>query len=156
MDDRQTRAQALLDEFKGADSVYGLNCFDQLGGLASALGSRVSVVTSGVGKEWGTHVHDATRSALDAGGVTFAGEPIAGPLPNAPFEDVYRIADALAAQEPEVAVAVGGGSTIDCTKVAIAHWVLRDRFPDLRDYFGMGQVSRLLAETGRTIPPIVA
>ena len=154
--DNKTRARALLREFKGDSYISGLNCFDRVGEQAASLGKRASVVTSGVGKPWGAPLHAATRAALDAAGVTLAGDPIKGARPNAPMEDVLRIAGQLKAQDADVVVAVCGGSGIDATKAATAYWLLGDKHPDLNDYFGVGQVSAMLEAEGRTMKPIVA
>jgi alcohol dehydrogenase class IV len=146
----------MLREFKGEDYVFGLGCFDRLGGLAASLGKRASVVTSGVGKPWGVPLQEATRQSLAAAGVTLAGETIPGAAPNAPREDVARIAEALAAQDPDVVVSVGGGSGIDAVKCALARVALADRYPNLDDYFGMGEVTRMLEAAGRKLKPLLA
>jgi len=157
MADKKQQAAALLKEFKGDNYVFGLGCFDRLGELAASFGSRVSVVTSGLGKDWGLPIHEATRDSLAGAELEPAGEFIPGARPNSPREDVFRITEALAAQQPEVVVAVGGGSGIDATKAAVAHLVLRDRYPQqFDDYFGVGQVSRMLEESGSAMVPIVA
>lgn len=156
MADVNAEARALLRQFKGDDYIYGVNCFSRVGEQVAALGTRVSVVTSGVGKPWGEALHQATADALAAARVTLAGEPIRGAAPNSPTEDVFRLAEALRAQRPEVVVSVGAGSTIDCTKAAVAYWTLGDQYPDLMEYFGVGSVSAMLAETGRVLVPVVA
>lgn len=156
MTEKKREAAGLLRRFKGDSYIYGLGCFGRLGELAGSLGARAAVVTSGFGKEWGKPIHDATRVALDKAGVKLAGEPIRGARPNAPREDVFRIADALAEQDPEVVVSVGGGSGIDATKAAVAYLALRDKHPELTECFGVGQVSKLLEETGRAMLPMVA
>ena len=156
MSDNKDQARQLLKAFKGDDFINGLGCFHRLGEQAAALGKRAAVVTSGVGKDWGRPIHDATRKALDAAGVDMAGEPIPGARPNAPREDVFRIADAIRERDPDVLVAVGGGSGIDCAKAAAAYLALGDLHPDLMDYFGVGQVSAMLAASGRRLLPIVA
>jgi len=149
-------AAALLRAFKGDDYVFGLGCFDALGGQVAAFGRRASVVWSGVGKDWGTAVHAATADALDRAGAKPAGEPIAGARPNAPREDVFRIAAALVDQDPDVVVCVGGGSCIDAAKAAAAYAGLGDRYPEIDAYFGVGQVSLMIEDTGRSMLPVVA
>ncbi|MBN2296925.1 MAG: iron-containing alcohol dehydrogenase [Pirellulales bacterium] len=156
MNDRKQRAAALLREYNGDKYVFGLGCIDRLGELAGRFGRRASVITSGVGKSWGSTLHEATRKALDAAGIELAGEPITGALPNSPLEDVYRQSQELARQQPEVVVITGGGSCIDAAKAAVAHLALGDIHPDLDDYFGVGELSRMLQEAGRTMLPMVA
>ncbi len=156
MDERFVRANSLLAEFKGDDYVHGLECFDRLGPLATSLGTRAAVVTSGVGAAWGAPVHEKTRAALAAADVTMIGELIPGPAPNAPREDVRRIADAIAERDADVVVAVGGGSTIDATKAATAMNALGEKHPDIEEYFGVGKVSAMLEAESAAMKPLVA
>ena len=156
MNERMMQAASLLKEFKGDDYIFGLDCFDRLGELTAPLGRRVSVVTSGVGKPWGAALHDATGKALVAANLRPAGDVIVGPRPNAPIVDVYRLADAIRVQNPEVVVSVGGGSNIDAVKAAIAIGVLGEYCSSLHDLFGMGKVAALLEEHGKTLIPLVA
>lgn len=154
--DQRRQAEALIHRFKGDAYVHGLQCFSRLGEHARELGSRAAVVTSGFGKLWGAPLHEETRNSLEAAGLSIAGDFIAGARPNAPKEDVARIADALELQSPDFVVAVGGGSGIDAVKAAVAYVVLRADYPDLNDYFGVGQVSKLLKASGKHMPPILA
>ena len=154
--DEKEQAAGLLRELKGDDYVFGLGCFDRLGGLAAGLGRRALAIVSGLGADWAAPVHQAIRASLAAAGVELAGDLVRGARPNAPREDVFRIAEEIAARRPDVIVSVGGGSGIDAAKAAAAYAALADRCPDLDAYFGVGQVSRMLAEAGRQMPPIVA
>ncbi|HOZ45175.1 MAG TPA: iron-containing alcohol dehydrogenase [Candidatus Hydrogenedentes bacterium] len=156
MTEQSRRAYALLDEFKGGAYVRGIHCFGRLGALVAEMGRRASVVASGFGKPWGATLHEAIGCSLAAAEVSLCGDLVRGARPNAPREDVFRIADALRAQDAEVVVAVGGGSVIDAAKAAVAYNALRDIHPDLDAYFGVGQVSALLEASGRSMKPIVA
>ena len=125
------KARELLRGFKGDDYVFGLHCFGRLGGLVAALGRKAAVVAGGVGKDWGGAIHEKTRASLAAAGVEILGELIPGAKPNAPREDVRRIAGELRERKPEVVVAVGAGSTIDATKAAAAMAVLGESHSDI-------------------------
>jgi len=156
MADKKQQAAELLRQFKGDNFIFGLGCFDQLGNQAASFGKKASVVFSGLGKEWGKPIHEASLAALDSAGVQLAGEPMRGAAPNSPKDDVFRIAKTLAEQQPEVVVSIGGGSNIDATKAAIAYLTLSDKYPKLNDYFGIGLVTKMLEETGRKLLPMVA
>lgn len=156
MHEKKRQARELINVFKGDDYIYGLDCFDRLGGQAAALGRRAAVVISGVGKDWAAPVHQAVRRSLRAASVTVAGEFIPGAAPNSPREDVIRVAAALHERQPDVVVSVGGGSGIDGTKTSVAYHALGDLHPDLMDYFGVGRVSAMLDQSGRRLLPLVA
>ncbi len=150
------KARELLSSFKGDSFVFGVDCFAQLGTQTAELGKRAMVITSGIGREWGKRIHEATRKALVEAGVELAGEFVHGVAANTPFEDVFRLADAIADQQPDVIVTVGGGSNLDAAKAAIAWYTFRDHNPDFQSYFGVGNVTRMLEETGRELVPLVA
>jgi len=157
MTDKKASAREFLREFKGDAYVYGLDCSERLGELVKRHGARPAVVMSGLGKDWAEQVRSKTQTSLAAAGLAPVGEPIKGPAPNAPREDVCRIRDALAERDPDVLVAVGGGSLIDGVKAASALLTLGTEHPDIDAYFGVGQVSKLLADTGAgQLRPLVA
>ena len=94
--------------------------------------------------------------SLRAKGVGF--EEIMGSRPNAPREDVYRLALQVARSRPEVIVAVGGGSTIDAAKAANvlatyspaevkASLQCQPRQQHLDPYFGVGNVTKVREQT---------
>ncbi len=153
MSEIKQRAAERLRGWRGEDYVFGLDCFDRLGGQVASLGRRASVITSGLGAAWAEPIRAAIRASLASAGVEQAGDPIGGARPNSPREDVARLRDALAAQEPEVVVVVGGGSGIDAAKAAVADWTLG---AGLDAYFGVGRVGAMLRKTGATLRPLVA
>ena len=156
MTDGRRHAAEMLRRFKGDTYAFGLGCFDRLGGLVAGVGRRAAVIAGGWGKDWGRAIHDATRASLAGAGVDVVGELIPGARPNSPAEDVLRIAAELACRECDVVVAVGAGSTIDAAKAAAAYATLGREHLGLGDYFGVGQVTVMLAAAGRSMPPIVA
>lgn len=149
------RARALLRQFKGDDYIFGLQVFDQLGALVRSVGRRVVVVSSGLGSPWGQPIHERVRLLLDEAGVEIAGDFVAGARPNTPREDVVRIAEAIAAQRPDVVVAVGGGSLLDAVKPATAMAVLGSKYQDVADYIGIGRVTQMVEQEGVAMVPIV-
>ncbi|NLE37022.1 MAG: iron-containing alcohol dehydrogenase [Pirellulaceae bacterium] len=156
MRENKQKARDLIQAFKGADYVHGLDCLDRLGEQTTALGRRTLVIADGVGDDWASPIHEAVRASLSSATVAPADEFVAGAAPNAPREDVFRLAQAIARQDPEVVVVVGGGSSIDAAKAAVAYHALGDLHPELMDYFGVGQVSAMLAASGRRLLPVVA
>ena len=145
-----SKAQALLREFKGDSYLYGAGVLPRVGGVIASLGKRpVLVRDTFPGSE--TFVQ-TIRSAATLARAPLIGE-VDGAGPNAPREDLFRIADALKDLDPDVIVSFGGGSTIDATK---AGEVLRTLGGGIDDYFGTGQVTQALAGSGKTLTPHVA
>ncbi len=146
----------LLNIFKGRHYINGIDCISRVGPLAASHGKRVSVVALSIGKVWSRPVQDAVQKALVDAGLQLVGDMIEGARPNAPTNDVYRMATAIADQDPDVVVTIGGGSSIDATKAAVAYHTFRDKYPELNDYFGVGKVTQMMEKYNRKLIPIVA
>jgi alcohol dehydrogenase class IV len=143
-------AGRLIAQFKGDSYAHGVSVLPRVGPSAAALGRRAALVqdnSPGLSAYAGT-IHDS----LSAAGVKLLGV-VPGAAPNAPREDVARIAAALAELAPDVVVSFGGGSTIDATKAAIVLWNLGG---DIDRYFGTGQVTQTLQTSGKRLTPHVA
>ena len=125
----------------------------------AGLGKRVSVVTVGeifsmVGSNTGGRsIMEYLKENLASAGLILAGDPIEGARPNAPSEDVFAIARRIKEQCPDVVLSLGGGSTTDAVKAAIAVHGLGDIYPDIDGYFGTGQVTEMLASQDRKLLP---
>lgn len=143
----------MLRGFKGEQYTFGLNVLDQMGEKIARLGKRVTVVFDGLGQTWTAVLVRRTEQLLKESGLVLAGEFIPGARPNAPREDVAFIAGKIREQNPDVVVSVGGGSTIDAVKAAIAECALADKYPDIDAYFGTGEVGKMLAAEKRTLLP---
>jgi alcohol dehydrogenase len=144
------QAKALLKTFKGDSYLYGTGVLADVGAVIASLGKRpVLVRDTFPGSE---PFVQTIRESAAAAGVPLIGE-IDGAGPNAPREDLYRIMASLKELDPDVVVSFGGGSTIDATK---AGEVLRTLGGGIDDYFGTGQVTQALAESGKTLTPHVA
>lgn len=147
---RFDNARRLIAQFKGDRYIHGLGVLPQAGALARQLGRTAALICDA---NVGLGAHGNTiRQSLAASGVNVAGE-LSGAAPNAPREDVFRIAAALAEMRPEAVVSFGGGSTIDAVKAAIVLWNLGG---DLDGYFGTGMVTKALAPMGRPLTPHLA
>ncbi|MBN1640326.1 MAG: iron-containing alcohol dehydrogenase [Anaerolineae bacterium] len=144
-------ADRLLHDFKGEAYVHGSGVLGEAGRLAAALGQRAALVRSTYG---GSDALVATvRASLAAAGVDLVGE-VAGAQPNAPREDLYRIAAALDELAYDLLVVLGGGSTIDAAKAAEVLRTLGTRAID--PFFGTNQVSAALAGAGAALTPTLA
>lgn len=146
-------ARRLIREFKGDAYAFDAGALERGGALAAQL-ARQAVIVCGSSAA-SRRVADQVKRSLRAAGVEVIGE-IAGARPNAPREDVIRIASKLResrAQDPQVVVAIGGGSAIDAVKAAN---VLVTLGGEVDDYFGVGRVTEALAASERELLPPLA
>lgn len=147
---RFNKARALLAAFKGDKYVHGFGVLGRTGPVASALGTHAVLVRDNfpAGKKY---VRTVTESLTAAGVEILA--VVDGAAPNAPREDLARVAAQLKQYGPDVIVSFGGGSTIDVAKAAE---VLRTLGGEVDQYFGVGLVTKALAASGKKLTPHVA
>jgi alcohol dehydrogenase len=143
-------ARTLLQEFKGTAYLYGPGVLPGVGQVVAGLGTK-PVLIRGTFPDSDGYVREI-HASLAAAGAEAIGE-VRGARPNAPREDVHRLAHELADLNPDVVVTFGGGSTIDAAKAAE---VLRTLGGEIDDYLGTGLVSQVLARSDRTLTPHVA
>jgi alcohol dehydrogenase len=144
------KARDLLHEFKGDTYLFGMGVLSQVGAVVASLGERpVLVRDTFPGSDGFVHT---IRESVEGAGTALARE-VEGAGPNAPREDLLRIADELKALEPDVIVSFGGGSTIDATK---AGEVLRTLGGDIDSYFGTGLVTKAVESSAASLTPHVA
>ncbi len=152
----ESRAEELLKGWKGENYAFGVDVLDKVGEFASRFGRRTVLVITQYGEEGGVWlnpwIENITRS-LKAKGLD-SGEPIKGAGPNAPREDVYRIALAISKAKPDSIIAVGGGSTIDAAKAASV--LVSYDGSDVEPYFGTGEVSKVSEKNGKPTLPVIA
>jgi alcohol dehydrogenase class IV len=144
------KAEELLREFKGDAYIHGVGVIDQVGPAVSGLGRRAVLVADAF--PGSARFIQQIHQSLKAAGVEEAGE-IKGAHPNAPQEDLYRIAGEIAALNPDVLISFGGGSTIDAVKSGEVLWKLGGK---IDQYFGTELVSKALQESGKALPAHVA
>ncbi len=144
------KAESLLKEFKGDNYLHGMDVLDKIGPAVSGAGKRALLAADRFpGSD--NFIDQVCGSLQDAGVELVALIP--GAKPNAPREDVARIARALAEAAPEVIISFGGGSTIDAVKAAEVLHVLGG---EVDAYFGTGLVSQKLAASGKKMAPHMA
>ncbi|MDR1090242.1 MAG: iron-containing alcohol dehydrogenase [Prevotella sp.] len=153
MEKIKQEAIQLLIGFKGDKYIFGTGVFSRLGTEVAKLGKKVSVIIDGLGYEWASSIIRGVEQSVSSAGLTITGDYIHGARPNAPREDVFAIAEKIKEQKPDAVLSFGGGSTTDAVKAAIAFHCLGDKYPDIDDYFGTGEVSKMLAETKRNMLP---
>ena len=144
------QARALIRQFKGDTYLAGGGVLEQSGAMVARGGKRAAFV---VREHPGSQPYlDAIRRSLADAGVQIV-EEIVGAGPNAPRDDLFRIADALRALDYDLLLSFGGGSNIDAAKAAD---VLVRLGGEIDDYFGTGMVSSQIEKTGKRLTPHVA
>jgi alcohol dehydrogenase len=159
-------ARRMLMEWKGESYTFGFDVLEKTGEYAGKFGKRALLIVAELGEPWVSGFLQAVKDSLRAKGVE--SETIAGSRPNAPREDLYRLALHIARFRPDVIVALGGGSTIDAAKAAN---VLATFSPEevqtilqapaaladaIDPYFGVGIVSKVKSRSGKNLIPLVA
>jgi alcohol dehydrogenase class IV len=160
MADVISRARAILKEFKGDAYAFGLDVLDKIGPFAADLAKR-----AGGGKkvmfvgplqfDWFTPYKDRAFKYLADAGLEVV-DAVRGAAPNAPFVDVYRIHSHIMHKRPDVMVVMDSGSSIDAVKAASMLATLGDITPEIDPFFGVGKVTEVCQQTGRTIMPVLA
>ena len=147
----------ILRQFKGGDEyIFGLQCLDRLGKMVRSVGHRVTVVSSGFGRPWGKTLRTTIENTFCQNGIELAGPFIQSASPNTPKEDVFRIAEELREQSPDVVVAVGGGSCIDAVKAALVWVQAEEKVSSLDAFYGNRKVSQFLEKNGGKLIPLTA
>ncbi len=148
------KALELLHGWKKESYAFGIGSLPKVGDFAELAGtSTILVVTGWKTEKWINQFVDEVKSSLRKKGIAIR-DVISGARPNAPREDVYRIANQISKMKPDSIIAVGGGSTIDAVKAASVLATLGS--DDIERYFGMGLVTEKLGAEDRKLPPVIA
>lgn len=154
MFDHKTHARKMLGGWKKESYAFGMNTLSKVGAFAQKAGSSTMLVVTGLGEEkWTEPILDKVKSFLRDRNVHIV-SIIKGAHPNAPREDVYRIANQIGKMEADSVIALGGGSTIDAVKAACVLASLDS--DDVETYFGQGLVTEKLSLEGKKLPCIIA
>lgn len=155
MSDLKARASAILKEFKGDTYAFGSGILaGAVGRFAAELGKKALFVGP-VTFPWFAPLQKEVLDALGTAGVEVC-DVVRSAGPNAPFVDVYRIHSHIMHKRPDMVVVADGGSGIDACKAAATLATLGDIQPEIDPFFGVGQVSKVCRESGRTIMPVLA
>jgi alcohol dehydrogenase len=149
-----SEAKKMLASWKKDDYAFGTGVLKKTGGFAARAGRSTMLVATGWGTSgWINPIIEEIKSSLKEKGINII-SIIRGASPNAPREDVYRIASQIGKKNPGSIMAVGGGSTIDAAKAAV---VLSTLDPDdVETYFGTGLVTDRLKYEKKRLTPVIA
>lgn len=145
------KAKELLAAQQGDRYVFGRGTRSQAASLAARCGRESLLVCNA------RHTGHAAAFAgyLQEDGI------VPGAGANTPRQDVYRIAAQIRRRKPDSVIALGGGSTIDACKAALALAALDGEFAagtsdGLEPLFGTGAVTAALARAGKRTLPLMA
>ena len=160
------KASELIKAWKGNSYAFGAGAMTRVGGFARSFGETTLLVVADYGQDWIKNPFSIIKNSLDGAGVSYA--TILGARPNAPREDVYRIALQIDKVRPASIVALGGGSTIDAAKFAsvlvvytpdevVKHLSADDGLSStVEPFFGVGNVTSIKMATGKSPIPLIA
>jgi alcohol dehydrogenase len=160
------KAQEIIRAWKGDDYAHGVGVLERTGEFACLYGERALLVVADLGREWVETLRSKITESLDMHGVAYTS--ILGAGPNAPREDVYRIANEISKVCPDSVIAIGGGSTIDAAKAAsiLATYVSSEvreylgateaEASSIEPYFGMGNVTKIWEALNISATPVIA
>jgi alcohol dehydrogenase len=159
-------ARRMLEDWKGDSYAFGFNVLNQLGDFARRYGKKALLMIADLGEAWMGGIQKSIASSVEAEGLEV--EAILAARPNAPREDLYRLALQVVRSRPDLIIAVGGGSAIDAAKAAdvLATYspsevkailqVPESIASSIDPYFGVGNVSKVMGRTNRTLLPLIA
>ena len=152
--DLKEKAKGLLFDFKGDEYALGVGILNNVGEYAAEYGENVLLISNDTYLE--TAVKEVKKS-FKKNKIKIAGNRVlTGADPNAPREDVYRLAGYIHTFEPDSIVVIGGGSTIDAVKAANVLASLGHYSPDIDPYFGSNRVTEALEHSTEHLTPTIA
>jgi alcohol dehydrogenase class IV len=155
MSELKERASAILKEFKGNTYAFGSGVLDEAPGKFAAEFGKKAMFVGPIEFDWFKPIQERIHTSLKQAGVEVV-DIVKSAAPNAPFVDVYRIHSHIMHKKPDVLVVADGGSGIDAVKAAAMLASLGDIRPEIDPFFGVGKVTEVCQQSGRTIMPVVA
>jgi alcohol dehydrogenase len=155
MEKIKEKAASFLREFKGDTYVFGSGVLDDAPGkFAAQLGKKATLIGP-IEFDWFQPVRGRIMKSLEKCGVEVV-DIVRSAAPNAPLVDVYRIHSHIMHKKPELLVVADGGSGIDATKAAAVLATLGSLQPEIDPFFGVGEVTKVCQQSGRSIMPVLA
>lgn len=148
------KAEELLYDFKGDEYASGVGILNKVGEYAKEYGDNVLLISNDTYLE--TAVRDIQKSLKKNRVKTAGNRVLPGADPNAPREDVYRLAGYIHTFNPDCIIVIGGGSTIDAVKAADVVASLGHYSPHIDSYFGTGLVTEALEHSSEHLTPTIA
>ena len=155
MSELKERASAMLKVFKGNTYAFGSAVLDEAPGKFAAEFGKRAVFVGPIEFDWFKPIQERIHTSMKEAGVEVV-DIVKSAAPNAPFVDVYRIHSHIMHKKPDVLVVADGGSGIDAVKAAAMLASLGDIRPEIDPFFGVGKVTEVCQQSGRTIMPVVA
>jgi alcohol dehydrogenase class IV len=155
MSDLKIRASALLKEFKEDTYAFGSGVLDDASGKFTKELGKNAMFVGPIDFDWFKPIQGRILKSIEKAGTAVV-DIVKSAGPNAPFADVYRLHSHIMHKKPDVVVVADGGSGIDAAKAAAVLATLGDIQPEIDPFFGVGQVTKVCQESGRTIMPILA
>ena len=166
MEKAMENARKMLAGWKGDSYTFGFEVLGRVGDYAAIFGKKALLIVAELGEAWVSGTYKPVTDALRAKGLGF--EAITGSRPNAPREDLYRLALHVARSRPDMIISLGGGSTIDAAKasnvlatyspaeVKASLQVSEAAASTVDPYFGTGNVTKVKEQTKKAPLPMIA
>lgn len=150
------KAERILKDWKKENYIFGVDVLKRTGEVVKEFGDKTALVIAQYKEkegEWLNPYIEEIVTSLKEAGISYS-EPIRGARPNAPREDLYRIALSISKASPDSIIAVGGGSTIDAAKAASVLVSYPEN--EIDPYFGTGEVTKVSDEIKKPLLPVIA
>lgn len=153
MKDKVIMAQNLLKDYKGKDYTFGINCLEAVSGYVSEFGKSTLLIISQ--RNWAESIREKVKDIFRKNNIRII-EEVDTSSPNTPLEDVVELSKIIVDKKPHSITCVGGGSAIDCAKVANILATFSPKENDPEPFFGLNRVSYLARKLNKKLYPLIA